>query len=136
MKITNEDIKKILQRRCNILVLNNKWTDLDKYLKENIIGQEEALDSIIDILKIKDDDKPTSIMLTGSTGVGKTKTVKEIAKYLNLPLIRLDMSEYSESITVNRLIGASAGYVGYDDANIFDQIKMNPMPQAVMETLS
>ena len=125
-KITNEDIKKILQRRCNILVLNNKWTDLDKYLKENIIGQEEALDSIIDILKIKDDDKPTSIMLTGSTGVGKTKTVKEIAKYLNLHLIRLDMSEYSESITVNRLIGASAGYVGYDDANIFDQIKMNP----------
>ena len=66
--------------------------------------------------------KPISFLLTGSTGVGKTETVKLISKYLNINLLRLDMSEYNESITVNRLIGSSAGYIGYDDGAIFYQI--------------
>lgn len=70
-----------------------------------------------------DEDKPLSLLLTGSTGVGKTETVKLISKFLNINLLRLDMSEYNQDITINRLVGSSAGYVGYDDGAIFDSIK-------------
>ena len=51
--------------------------------------------------------------------MGKTKTVKEIATYLKMPLVRLDLSEYNEPVSINRLIGSSAGYIGYDDENVF-----------------
>ena len=125
-KITNTDIKEVLLRKVNIPSIKNDWNSLNNYLKNQIIGQNEAINEIINTLKFKEDDMPVSILLTGSTGVGKTKTVKEIATYLKLPLIRLDLSEYNEPISINRLIGSSAGYIGYDDENIFDKVRMHP----------
>lgn len=134
-RITNNDIKEVMLRKSNIPNIKNNWKDLNTYLKDKIIGQEEAINEIIDSLKSKESDLPVSILLTGSTGVGKTKTVKEIATYLKMPLVRLDLSEYNEPVSINRLIGSSAGYVGYDDENIFDRIRMYPNSIVLLDEL-
>jgi len=128
-KITLNDIKTILYRKINIPVLSNQskiFNGLKKHLNNVLVGQREQINVIINNLKNHEDNKPLSLLLTGSTGVGKTKCVKEICEFLHIPLVRLDMSEYNADITVNRLIGSSAGYVGYDDETIFDKVKINP----------
>ena len=137
LKITEKDILTLISRKCNIPILESKtnFKSLGKYLKNNLIGQDEAIDKIIDNLQNHDEDKPLSLLLTGSTGVGKTETVKQISKYLNMPLLRLDMSEYNQDITINRLLGSSAGYVGYDDGAIFDKIKMEPFTCILVDEL-
>ena len=134
-KITEKDIKEMLERKNNIPFIENNFEDLENYLLDNIIGQNNVIREIINALKQKEEDLPVSILLTGSTGVGKTKTVKEIAKYLDIPLIRLDLSEYNESVSITRLIGASAGYVGYDDENIFEKVRMNPHSIILLDEL-
>lgn len=134
-RITNNDIKEVMLRKSNIPNMKNNWKDLKAYLNNEIVGQEEAINEIIASLKSKESDLPVSILLTGSTGVGKTKTVKEIATYLKMPLVRLDLSEYNEPISINRLIGSSAGYVGYDDENIFDRIRMYPNSIVLLDEL-
>ncbi len=134
-RITNNDIKEVMLRKSNIPNMKNNWKDLKAYLNNEIVGQEEAINEIIASLKSKESDLPVSILLTGSTGVGKTKTVKEIATYLKVPLVRLDLSEYNEPVSINRLIGSSAGYVGYDDENIFDRIRMYPNSIVLLDEL-
>lgn len=134
-RITNNDIKEVMLRKSNIPNMKNNWKDLKAYLNNEIVGQEEAINEIIASLKSKESDLPVSILLTGSTGVGKTKTVKEIATYLKMPLVRLDLSEYNEPVSINRLIGSSAGYVGYDDENIFDRIRMYPNSIVLLDEL-
>ena len=134
-KITAKDIKEMLERKNNIPFIENDFENLENYLLDNIIGQNNVVREIINALKQKEEDLPVSILLTGSTGVGKTKTVKEIAKYLDIPLIRLDLSEYNESVSITRLIGASAGYVGYDDENIFEKVRMNPHSIILLDEL-
>ena len=134
-KITEKDIKVVLERKNNIPFIENDFEDLQNYLLNNIIGQNNVIKEIINALRQKEEDLPVSILLTGSTGVGKTKTVKEIAKYLDIPLIRLDLSEYNESVSITRLIGASAGYVGYDDENVFEKVRMNPHSIILLDEL-
>ena len=134
-RITNNDIKEVMLRKSNIPNMKNNWKDLKAYLNNEIVGQEEAINEIIASLKSKESDLPVSILLTGSTGVGKTKTVKEIATYLKMPLVRLDLSEYNEPVSINRLIGSSAGSVGYDDENIFDRIRMYPNSIVLLDEL-
>lgn len=134
-RITNNDIKEVMLRKSNIPNMKNNWKDLKAYLNNEIIGQEEAINEIIASLKSKESNLPVSILLTGSTGVGKTKTVKEIATYLKMPLVRLDLSEYNEPVSINRLIGSSSGYVGYDDENIFDRIRMYPNSIVLLDEL-
>ncbi len=134
-KLLDSDIKEVLLRKNNIPLLNFDFDSLKEYLLDNIISQEDAITSIIDALKRKDELSPVSILLSGPTGVGKTKTVKDIATFLSIPLIRLDLSEYNESISISRLIGSSAGYIGYDDENIFDKVRMNPCSIILLDEL-
>ena len=126
LKLTNNDIIKALYRNLNIPLLNEKLDTLEEELNEIIVGQKEAIKDIVNILKSSQEHRPISLMLTGSTGVGKTKTVKDIAKILNIPLIKLDMTEYSTEVGLTRLIGVNQGYVGYNDRTMFDSLKLNP----------
>ena len=137
IKITEQDILNLISRKCNIPIINkkNKYKELENFLLNNLIGQDEAIKKIIKNMINFDEDKPLSLLLTGSTGVGKTETVKLISKFLNINLLRLDMSEYNQNITINRLVGSSAGYVGYDDGAIFDSIKMEPFTCILVDEL-
>ena len=137
IKITEQDILNLISRKCNIPIINkkSKYKELENFLLNNLIGQDEAIKKIIKNMINFDEDKPLSLLLTGSTGVGKTETVKLISKFLNINLLRLDMSEYNQDITINRLVGSSAGYVGYDDGAIFDAIKMEPFTCILVDEL-
>ena len=137
-KITKNDILLVLESKTNIpLVIDREQLILktEKILKEKIYGQDKAIEEIISQLKKKfKQNKLTSFLLAGPTGVGKTQTVKLIAKYLtNNKLIRLDMSEYSSEISVNKLIGVAQGYVGYDDEPIFNQLQNNPFSVILLD---
>ena len=136
LKITKNDILNLISRKCNI-PLNNKidYKNLEKSLNNKIIGQDVSIKSIINNLKNRPNDKPLSLLLVGSTGVGKTESVKIIAQELNINLLRLDMSEYNQDIAVSRLIGSSAGYVGYDDGAILDKIKMEPFSIILLDEI-
>ncbi len=132
-KITRDDILEVLEKKTNIPLLLNKnelLIKIENNLMENILGQESALNKIMLNLKkkFKYDNKPLSLLLTGPSGVGKTESVKVISKIINPKdkLIRLDMSEYNLETSVNKLIGVSSGYVGYDDNYIFRKVMDNP----------
>ena len=117
--------------------------EIEKTLKENIIGQDEAIDKLIDISKkiklgIKDKNRSYSVLFCGSTGTGKTYLSKLFAENLvgKNNAIKLDMSEYSESISINKIIGSPAGYVGYDDnKNILEEIRNKPYSVLILDEI-
>jgi len=108
---------------------------LDERLKQHIVGQDEAVNSVCLAIKrnrvgLQTKRKPVSFIFVGGTGVGKTELVKRLAADLfDSPesLIRLDMSEYMEKHAVSRLIGSPPGYVGYDEAGqLTEKIRRRP----------
>lgn len=105
---------------------------LEGSINSVVIGQETAVAKVVravitSTLGIRAERKTAgSFMLTGPTGVGKTELVKQLAAKLGRPLVRLDMSEYADSFTRSKLIGSSAGYVGFGDQAELDQIKAKP----------
>lgn len=117
--------------------------EIEKTLKENIIGQDEAINKLIDISKkiklgIKDKNRSYSVLFCGSTGTGKTYLSKLFAENLvgKNNVIKLDMSEYSESISINKIIGSPAGYVGYDDnKNILEEIRNKPYSVLILDEI-
>ena len=110
--------------------------DVHKNLSERIIGQDEALDTVLATLKrsatgLTPSDRPLgSFLFLGPSGVGKTELAKSLADiYFDDPnaLIRMDMSEFSEGFTVSKMIGAPAGYVGYNESiKLADSIRKKP----------
>jgi len=112
-----------------------RLSELDKRLKESIIGQDEAINIVCAAIRrnrvgISSKRKPVSFIFIGSTGVGKTELVKRLASDLfDSPesLIRLDMSEFMEKHAVSRIIGSPPGYVGYDEAGqLTEKIRRRP----------
>ncbi len=108
---------------------------LEERLKQHIIGQDEAVHAVASAIRrgrvgISPKRKPVSFIFVGSTGVGKTELVKQLAHDLfNTPesLIRLDMSEFMEKHAVSRIIGSPPGYVGYDEAGqLTEKIRRKP----------
>ena len=116
-----------------------RLSELDKRLKEHIVGQNEAVEAVSAAIRrnrvgISPKHKPVSFIFVGPTGVGKTELVKQLAQDLfNSPdaLIRFDMSEFMEKHSVSRIVGSPPGYVGYDEAGQLTE-KIRRKPYAVI----
>ena len=141
IKITEEDVATVVSMMSGIPLNkineneNEKLLKMDVELKSKVIGQDEAVEKITKAIQrgrvgMKEENKPIfSGLLVGSSGVGKTELAKQLAKYMfnsEDNLIRIDMSEFMDKISVSRIQGASAGYVGYDDKTILDEIRNKP----------
>ena len=135
--VTKEDVINVIEKQCKVLInKNNSEFDLFNLLKNNIIGQDEALLKInndINLIEkgLIDNNRPLGVYLfIGPTGVGKTETAKLIAKQYfgdETRLIKIDMSMFMEPHSVSKLIGAPPGYVGFDNQTyIIDEIRKNP----------
>lgn len=138
-EVTKEDIAKIINQKVGIPIYEilkdseESIKKLEEELQKNIIGQDEAINSLIAYTKkIRlgyTNNKVKSFLFVGPTGTGKTALAKLYTKLTHGEnnLIRLDMSEYSDITSVNKIIGSSPGYVGYqDNNNILEKIKDNP----------
>lgn len=148
-KVKMQDIIDVVSSKTKIPVyeLNKDYIksviELKKYLKENVIGQNEVVDKLTLISKkiklgLKDKNKSYSILFCGSTGCGKTYLAKLFSEKLvgHSNVIKLDMSEYSESISINKLIGSPAGYVGYDDnKNILEEVRNKPYSVLILDEI-
>lgn len=115
----------------------DKLKNLEKNLKMLVFGQDEAISALSSAITLsraglRDATKTIgSFLFAGPTGVGKTEVTKQLAKLMGVELIRFDMSEYMESHTVSRLIGAPPGYVGYDQGGLLTE-QVNKHPHAVL----
>ena len=110
--------------------------NLEKSIKDKIIGQDNAVDSVVNAIQrnktgLKDPNKPIgSFIFLGQTGIGKTQLAKSLGEELfnnKDSLIRIDMSEYMEKFSVSRLIGAPPGYVGYEEGGqLSEKVRRKP----------
>ncbi len=131
--ISVHDIESIIAKMAKIpeksVSSSDKKTlrNLERNLKLVVVGQDKAIESLANSIKLSRsglglDDKPVgAFLLAGPTGVGKTEVTKQLAKNLGVEFIRFDMSEYMESHTVSRLIGAPPGYVGFDQGGLLTE---------------
>ena len=144
MKVQNltvQDIAKVIESWTKIPVSKiteeetQKLLNLEKNLHKKIIGQEEAVSAVARAIRrnragLKSTKRPPSFIFVGPTGVGKTALAKALSYEMfgsEDSIIRIDMSEYMESNSTAKLIGAPPGYVGYDDAGqLTDKVKRHP----------
>lgn len=143
LTITSEDIAKVISDQSQIPIeIISLWDDneriksIEKGLFERVIGQKEAVDIVCTSLKnaysgIRDPNRPIgSFVFGGQSGTGKTYMSKELAKAVfgkESSFIRLDMSEFSESHSVSKLIGSPPGYVGFHETDVFiDKVRRKP----------
>ena len=139
--LTSEHLANVIELWTNIPASQireqeyQRLSQLEDRLKAHIIGQDEAVRAVSAAIRrgrvgISPKHKPVSFIFVGSTGVGKTELVKQLAQDLfNVPesLIRLDMSEFMEKYAVSRIIGSPPGYVGYDEAGqLTENIRRKP----------
>ncbi len=145
--VTEKDIATVISSKAHIPVYeiikdNKKDIEiLENKLKENIIGQEEAISKLVNLAKrIKlgyKDNKCLSLLFSGSSGTGKTKLATIFGELIsNQKVIKLDMSEYSDSTAISKFIGSTAGYVGYDDNKYaLSQIKDHPNATIILDEI-
>lgn len=132
-------IDEVLSKTCNIPAQTvekgetEKLALLEGKLKKQIFGQDEAAAQVVNAVKfsragLNEENKPVaSFLFVGATGVGKTELARVLAAELGIAFLRFDMSEYAEKHTVAKLIGAPAGYVGYEEGGILtEEIRKHP----------
>ena len=136
-------INEVLTTICRVPVESVKTDDisglsgLDMRLKKKIFGQDEAVNQVVNAVKFSkagllEENKPlASLLFVGPTGVGKTEIARSLAEELGVKLIRFDMSEYGEKHAVAKLIGAPAGYVGYEEGGLLTEA-IRRTPSAVL----
>ena len=139
-KVSEGDVYKVVSEMVNIPITKlsvdekKKFLDIENVLNANIIGQKDAIKKISQVIKrnrvgFDRKNKPTgAFLLIGPSGVGKTLLAKKLAEEIyggeNF-LVRFDMSEYSDKTSVNKLIGAGAGYVGFDQGGLLTEAIKN-----------
>ena len=140
-RLTMENIARVIELWTKIPASKireeefKRLSELENRLKAHIVGQDEAVSAVAAAIRrnrvgISPKHKPVSFIFVGSTGVGKTELVKQLADDLfHAPesLIRLDMSEFMEKHSVSRIVGSPPGYVGYDEAGqLTEKIRRKP----------
>lgn len=120
----------------------DKLKTLDTRLKMLVFGQDKAIESLSEAIKMNRaglglENKPVgSFLFAGPTGVGKTEVTVQLAKALDIKLLRFDMSEYMERHTVSRLIGAPPGYVGFDQGGLLtDAVIKHPHSVVLLDEI-
>ena len=140
--VTESDIHAVISSKTSIPISvissssDEKYLSLKNNLNKSIIGQKQAIDSIYSSLirsacGLNNPNKPSGTFLfLGQTGTGKTFTAKKISEFIfggEDKIIRLDMGEFSESVSSSKLTGSSPGYVGYEDgSSLIDKVRKNP----------
>lgn len=149
---TVNDIAESVERLTGVPVSNMGASDLERLkeisnrLKEHVIGQDGAVEAVARAIRrnragFDDGNRPIgSFLFVGPTGVGKTELAKQLALDLfgsKEAIIRLDMSEYSDRTAVSKLIGTTAGYVGYDDNNntLTERVRRNPYAIVLLDEI-
>ncbi|MEY4166863.1 MAG: hypothetical protein RIR52_687, partial [Acidobacteriota bacterium] len=146
--ITEHEVEAVIARMARIPTRTVSRSDkerllqLESDLREVIYGQDHAVKQIVEAIKLSraglgQADRPIGAFLfSGPTGVGKTELAKQLARSLGIEFIRFDMSEYMESHTVSRLIGAPPGYVGFDQSGLLtDAIRRTPFAVLVLDEI-
>ncbi|MBR2712405.1 MAG: ATP-dependent Clp protease ATP-binding subunit [Bacilli bacterium] len=145
-KVTEIDVREVISSKTGIpIIVNdnifNEINNIKNKLKDSIVGQDKAIDSLIEITKkiklgIKDKNKSYSLLFSGPTGVGKTFLAKKYGSLLTNNVIKLDMNEYSLKESINKLIGSPAGYIGYgEDKNLLEQIRDYPYSVLILDEI-
>lgn len=150
--VTIDDVAQSVERLTGIPVSDmgandiERLKNLDKRLKSKVIGQDEAVEMVAKAIRrnragFSEGDQPIgSFLFVGPTGVGKTELAKQLALDMfgnENAIIRLDMSEYADRTAVSKLIGTSAGYVGYEDnANtLTERVRRNPYSIVLLDEI-
>jgi ATP-dependent Clp protease ATP-binding subunit ClpA len=141
--VTSSEIDSVISRMAKLPLQElsksekDKVQDLYKNLEKEIFGQPEAIKIIHEAITIsktglrEDNKTQAAFLFTGPTGVGKTEACKVLSKTLGMPLLRFDMSEYTEPHSISKLIGSPPGYVGYEQGGELTE-KINEFPYAVL----
>ncbi|MDX4049007.1 ATP-dependent Clp protease ATP-binding subunit ClpA [Aliarcobacter skirrowii] len=137
--ITSKDVEDVVSKMAHIPSRSATKSDLtllknlEKNMQKRVFGQDKAIVSIVQAIKrnkagLGVDKKPIgSFLFTGPTGVGKTEVAKELSLQLGIHFERFDMSEYMEAHAISRLIGAPAGYVGFEQGGLLTEaIRKHP----------
>ena len=150
-EVTAEDIAEVVSAWTGVPVAKmmqgemQKLADLEERLHERVIGQDEAVHAVAAAIRrsrsgLSDPDRPIgSFMFLGPTGVGKTELSKALAEQLfddERNMVRIDMSEYMEKFSVQRLIGAPPGYVGYDEGGqLTEAVRRKPYTVVLLDEI-
>ena len=151
MVVEAEDIASVVSKMTGIPVNKvaesegNRIIKMRSRLKERIIGQDEAVETVVRAIQrnragLKDPSRPIGTFLFfGPTGVGKTQLARSLAEYLfdsEENLVRIDMSEYMEKFSVSRLIGAPPGYVGYEEGGqLSERVRRKPYSVVLLDEI-
>ncbi len=141
-------IDQVLTSICQVPIENpgedgmEQLAMLKERMESQIFGQEEAVDQVVNAVKfaragLMDEGKPmASLLFVGPTGVGKTEVARTLARELGVSLIRFDMSEYGEKHAVAKLIGAPAGYVGYEEGGLLTEaVRKSPYAVVLLDEI-
>lgn len=142
INVTKKDLEEVLKSKVNMPIyeLSSKLKGKNYLIQQvgkGIVGQNNAISTLIDTyLQNQEEHKCYGILFSGKSGVGKTKLAESFGHSFSNHVIRIDMSEFSESHTVSKLLGSPAGYVGYEDStHIFEEIRTNPFSILILDEI-